>query len=345
MGNSFIFDDEEQPEQQPEGDIYAESTPGPSGEEQPNPEENDGNNRTFLLAIGILGGIVLLALVCLAVYAGFILPRQKQAAAVNQAQQLAQNTQMAQAATATALAGVQGPTYTVQPGDTLAIIAARFAISVDDLRNANPGLGAVLTPGQVINLPPRYTVQPGDTLLSIAARFGINVNDLRNANPGLGDVLTPGLVIVLPPPVYTVQPGDTLASIAARLGIALETLKNANPGVSDNPTPGQAIKLPGGVSLITPVAAVAATNTPVVVFASSTPVLVATVNPITATVGAAYTQAALAQLTVIPTSTALGAVPSTGFADEVGLPVLLIAGAVFLVLIFLVRRVRTARAP
>jgi LysM repeat protein len=297
MGNSFIFDDEEQPEQ-PEGDIYAQPEAEPTGDEQ-GPEEG-GNNRTFLVAIGILGGIVLLALVCLAVYAGFVLPRQKQAATVQQAQQMAQNTQIAQAATATALAGSglsQGPTYIVQPGDTLAAIAARFAISVDDLRNANPGLGAVLTPGQAINIPP----------------------------------------------LYIAQPGDTLAAIAARLGIAVEILRNANPGVGDNPAPGQAIKLPAVGSLITP-AAPAATNTPVVVFASSTPVLVATVDPLTATVAAAYTQAAVSQLTVIPTSTALGAVPSTGFADEVGLPVLFIAGAIFLVVIFLVRRMRTARA-
>jgi hypothetical protein len=104
------------------------------------------------------------------------------------------------------------------------------------------------------------------------------------------------------------------------------------------------IKVPAIIGLLAPTAPAAATNTPVVVFATSTPVLVATVNPITATVGAAYTQAALAQLTVIPTSTALGAVPSTGFADQVGLPILLIAGAIFLVVIFLVRRVRTGGA-
>jgi hypothetical protein len=39
----------------------------------------------------------------------------------------------------------------------------------------------------------------------------------------------------------------------------------------------------------------------------------------------------------------LGAVPSTGFADEVGLPLLFILGAIFLVVIFVVRRARTAQ--
>jgi LysM repeat protein len=296
MGNSFIFDDEET--EQPEG---MDGENGAGGEE-PGGDEG-GNNRTFLLAVGVLGAIVLVALLCLAVYAGFILPRQRQAAAAQQAAQLVQNTQIAQAATETAIAAAGGSSYTVQLGDTLAAIAARFGIALDALRNANPGLGDTPTPGTIIILPIQgggssYTVQAGDTLLAIAARFSISVDDLRNANPGLGDSLTPGQIIIIPGPL----------------------------GLLPSPPPQASV-----------------TPTPVVVFPTSTPIVVATVNPITATVAAAYTQAALAQLTVIPTSTALGAVPSTGFADEVGLPALFILGAVFLVVIFVVRRVRTAQ--
>jgi type II secretory pathway pseudopilin PulG len=58
----------------------------------------------------------------------------------------------------------------------------------------------------------------------------------------------------------------------------------------------------------------------------------------TATVGAAYTQAALAQLTVVPTTTALA---GTGFADEYGLPGLVVMALAFVIVILFARRLRT----
>jgi hypothetical protein len=62
-------------------------------------------------------------------------------------------------------------------------------------------------------------------------------------------------------------------------------------------------------------------------------------DPRTATVAALLTQAAEAQLTVFPTSTLL---PTSGFADEVGLPGLMGIGVLLVVVIFLARRLRTA---
>jgi hypothetical protein len=59
----------------------------------------------------------------------------------------------------------------------------------------------------------------------------------------------------------------------------------------------------------------------------------------TATVGAAYTQAAVAQLTVVPTTTALA---GTGFADEYGVPGLVVMALAFVVVILFARRLRTA---
>ncbi|MCE9647199.1 MAG: hypothetical protein K8S20_14475 [Chloroflexi bacterium] len=61
----------------------------------------------------------------------------------------------------------------------------------------------------------------------------------------------------------------------------------------------------------------------------------------TATVGAALTQAAIAQQTVVVTTTAL-ALPNTGFADDVGLPGLVVMALVFVVVILLARRLRVA---
>ena|SRR6266540_2152705 len=60
----------------------------------------------------------------------------------------------------------------------------------------------------------------------------------------------------------------------------------------------------------------------------------------TATVGAAYTQAALAsKFTAVPTTTALA---GTGFADEYGLPGLVVMALAFVIVILFARRLRIA---
>jgi len=94
--------------------------------------------------------------------------------------------------------------------------------------------------------------------------------------------------------------------------------------------------------VIPPTSTMAAPSLPT---ATSTSVLakptnaVPTSDPRTATVAALLTQVAATTRTVYPTPTYL---PDTGFADDVGLPMILIA-AFFLVVVFIVvRRIRTA---
>ena len=80
--------------------------------------------------------------------------------------------------------------YTVQPGDTLSKVAARFGISVDDLVKLNsienPNLIYV---GQILKVtnnhspgPVYYTIKSGDTLSQIALVFGISVAQLQTWN-------------------------------------------------------------------------------------------------------------------------------------------------------------------
>jgi cbb3-type cytochrome oxidase subunit 3 len=61
---------------------------------------------------------------------------------------------------------------------------------------------------------------------------------------------------------------------------------------------------------------------------------------VTATVGAAYTQAAIAQLTVVPTTPI--ALAGSGIADEFGLPGLVVMALAFVIVIMFARRLRTA---
>jgi peptidoglycan-N-acetylglucosamine deacetylase len=88
-------------------------------------------------------------------------------------------------------------TYTVQRGDTLASIAARFRTTVQQLVSLN-GIANVnlVYVGQVLRVPSaaptpapqpqpsvtHYTVQYGDTLFRIALRFGVTVYSLQVNN-------------------------------------------------------------------------------------------------------------------------------------------------------------------
>jgi LysM repeat protein len=154
-------------------------------------------------------------------------------------------------------------TYTVQPGDTLAKIAARFSMTWQQLAAlnniVNPNL---IYAGQVIYIqkgttppPPTgdvYIVQRGDTLASIAARYGttiaelVKLNHLTNANHiYVGQRLIVRGVVVDPiPATYMVQRGDTLYSIGLRFHLTVSQLVQLNNLVNPNRIyAGQVLKL------------------------------------------------------------------------------------------------------
>lgn len=81
-------------------------------EEEPKPEES--SNRTFLLVAGILGGVLIISLVCIAIYAMVYLPRSREASSTEMAEINAQNTEVAMlsAMTAEAQAWTATPSLT-----------------------------------------------------------------------------------------------------------------------------------------------------------------------------------------------------------------------------------------
>lgn len=128
-------------------------------------------------------------------------------------------------------------TYTIEPGDSLYLIAINNRTTVAALQQVNPdlsGAAPVLQIGQVIRMPdcdgnaastetetttsetdstsgsdatplPEnsqvYRVQPGDTLGAIATRFGVTVNAIMRANNmNNPNVLSIGQQLVIPAP-------------------------------------------------------------------------------------------------------------------------------------------------
>lgn len=99
--------------------------------------------------------------------------------------------------------------YTVQPGESLYLIAQRYNITVDALKNANKLSSNYLLAGQRLSIPASasassagnasYTVRSGDTLYLIAKNNGISLSELLKANNLNGSVpIQPGQVLQLP---------------------------------------------------------------------------------------------------------------------------------------------------
>lgn len=81
----------------------------------PLPEES--SNRTFVIVAAVLGGALILSIICLALYALVLAPRQRSARATEAADIILQNTRVAESITQTAQARRASPTLT--PSQTL----------------------------------------------------------------------------------------------------------------------------------------------------------------------------------------------------------------------------------
>ena len=149
--------------------------------------------------------------------------------------------------------------YTVQRGDTLYSIAARYGTTVQEIASinniTNPNL---IYPGQILRILSNstvngfetrgtgsitYTVRRGNTLSQIARAYGVSVshlqelNDIQNPNliyPGQKIRITESTVSSLNSMpqsnyyTYTVQRGDSLWRIARRFRVSVRYLVRIN---------------------------------------------------------------------------------------------------------------------
>jgi membrane-bound lytic murein transglycosylase D len=109
-------------------------------------------------------------------------------------------------------------TYRVRSGDTLGKIAARFGVSVQNLRNWNNLDGKrYIYPGQVLEIwsagsgpatvasnldtesNSTHTVRRGDSLWSISQRYGVSISQIQAANNMRGRTkIKPGDILIIP---------------------------------------------------------------------------------------------------------------------------------------------------
>ena len=148
-------------------------------------------------------------------------------------------------------------TYTVQPGDTLTAVAARYGTTVEAVLAANMLTGTDLLAGATLIIPEgnTYTVEPGDTLSAIAQETGVPVEELMALNSLSDTALVIGQKLVLGgaalavapavPLNVTVEPGDSLWSLSERYGVPVGALSSANGLRSDELlTVGETLSIP-----------------------------------------------------------------------------------------------------
>ena len=161
--------------------------------------------------------------------------------------------------------------HTVSSGHTLWGISKMYAVSLNDIRSANPGMGDGLQIGQVIKVPldkvdrkqaktaPEldgnslvHTVVKGETLFGICRKYSIAKEALMGANPGMTEALTIGQEIRVPvqqvkhDDVAVVQPaaqaedgfdrhvvqaGETVYAISQKYGLHVDSLTALNQAV------------------------------------------------------------------------------------------------------------------
>lgn len=165
--------------------------------------------------------------------------------------------------------------YTVRSGDSLHLIANRYQLTVNALKDLNKLSSNRLRIGQVLSIPsqtnqataqnvatgettPRsYRVKNGDSLWQIAKAHKVSVKDVRRWNKLSGNHLRAGQTLALrggSTPIaanserrstryYKVRKGDSLSLIAKRHKVQLKNLQRWNPQTSSALKPGQTLTL------------------------------------------------------------------------------------------------------
>ena len=95
-------------------------------------------------------------------------------------------------------------TYSVQPGETLASIGAKFKVSVNQIRWSNINLTSseIVVTGESVVIPPVrgivIAVKAGDTLDSLASTYQVDAASITDYNRLRTTQLAPGTTLVIP---------------------------------------------------------------------------------------------------------------------------------------------------
>lgn len=150
--------------------------------------------------------------------------------------------------------------HIVQEGENLSLIANKYNVSVEDIKDWNDLDNDVIVPGQKLVVveaiqkkntkdtkttkkAKTHTVKEGENLTMIAEKYDVTTKQLKDWNDIEGSVIQPGQVLNVSAPkdvkkkdkekkenikTYKVKKGDTLETIAEEFGVTIKDLKKWN---------------------------------------------------------------------------------------------------------------------
>lgn len=177
------------------GDEYSDDFNDMEVDSTPPPEE--ASNRTFLIVAGVLAGLIVVSIVCMALYALVFVPQQREQEATMVAEVNAQNTQVALAAAQTEEASrfTNTPTMTSIPPTETTTPTSVVAVPTDEAGGPTPNsrtatVAALLTQAAEAQL----TITPSPSALPDTGFMDEVVV------PGVGNLAlvigVPGLIII-----------------------------------------------------------------------------------------------------------------------------------------------------
>jgi len=119
-------------------------------------------------------------------------------------------------------------THKVKKNETIASLAKKYHVPVNDLKEANNRLNSSIKPGDVLVIPPRgskstvtgsssdptatYKVRKNDTLTRISKKTGVSVAELKRLNGLAKGKLKPGQILALYDSDADTKPGKRVAA-------------------------------------------------------------------------------------------------------------------------------------
>ncbi|MDE7264337.1 MAG: LysM peptidoglycan-binding domain-containing protein [Anaeroplasmataceae bacterium] len=113
--------------------------------------------------------------------------------------------------------------YVVKQNDSLYMIAKKYGISVEDLKNTNHLVSNMIYPNQILFIPKKtdYVTKANDSVDSLINKYKLNLKDISNLK------IVPNQTIPFrTDKVHIVRPGETTEDILAKYQLSpLDLLK------------------------------------------------------------------------------------------------------------------------